>query len=219
MTTSTPRDNQRQRTRKDLLQAAARLLKQGRKPSLEEVAEEAMVSRATAYRYFPNVEGLFAETLVDVAFPDMGNVLDGVRSDDPVVRLERVDDAVQKMIAENEPHIRMLLAYSHQQQASGNAEGDLPARQNRRTPLIEAALAPARDQFDAAKLDGLTAALALVIGTEAMVVCRDVLQLDDAEARNVRRWMIQALVEAAKKPRGQSSRPAKSRRQPHVRVR
>jgi hypothetical protein len=37
-----------------------------------------------------------------------------------------------------------------------------------------------------------------VIGTEAKVVFRDVLQLDDADARNVRRRAIRALYEAAK---------------------
>ena len=42
------RTNQRRRARKDLLQAAARLLKQGRKLSMEDVAVEAMVSRALA---------------------------------------------------------------------------------------------------------------------------------------------------------------------------
>jgi AcrR family transcriptional regulator len=215
-TTPTARDNQKRRTRKDLLQATARLLKQGRKPSLEEVAEEALMSRATAYRYFPGVEALLVEALVDVAFPELGKVLDDVSSDDPVVRLERVDDAIQEMIAENEPHVRMLLAYSHQQQATGNTERNLPIRQNRRTPLIEAALAPAKDQFEAAKLDTLTAALALVIGTEAMVVCRDVLQLDDRKARSVRQWAIRTLVEAAKKPRGKPSQSLKTRRKSHV---
>ena len=216
-TIPTARDNQRRRTRKDLLQATARLLKEGRKPSLEEVAEEALVSRATAYRYFTGVEALLVEALVDVAFPELGKVLDDGSSDDPVVRLERVDDAIQKMIAENEPHVRMLLAYSHQQQATGNTEGNLPIRQNRRTPLIEAALAPARDQFEAAKLDTLTAALALVIGTEAMVVCRDVLRLDDTKAREVRQWAIRTLVEAAKKPRGKPSHQSlKARRKSYV---
>ena len=47
----TGRPNQKSRTRKDLLQAASRLMKEGRRPSLEEVAEAALVSRATAYRY------------------------------------------------------------------------------------------------------------------------------------------------------------------------
>jgi hypothetical protein len=47
----------------------------------------------------------------------------------------------------------------------------------------------------------LSRALALVVGTEAMVVCKDVLQFDDAEAREVERWAIRALVEAAEKSR------------------
>jgi hypothetical protein len=48
----------------------------------------------------------------------------------------------------------------------------------------------------------LSRALAIVIGTEAMVVCKDVLQLDEAEARRLRRWAIRALVEAARRPAG-----------------
>jgi hypothetical protein len=46
----------------------------------------------------------------------------------------------------------------------------------------------------------LVASLALVIGTESMVVFKDVLQTDEEEARRVRQWAIRALVEAAKKP-------------------
>ena len=64
------RPNQKSRTRKDLLQAAARLVRQGRNPGLEEIAEEAMVSRATAYRYFPDVGALLVESAVDIATPE-----------------------------------------------------------------------------------------------------------------------------------------------------
>ena len=38
----TGRPRQRQRTRKDLLQAATRLVRQGRRPGLEEIAEDAL---------------------------------------------------------------------------------------------------------------------------------------------------------------------------------
>ena len=194
------RSNQRRRTRKDLLQATARLLKQGRKPSLEEVAKEALVSRATAYRYFPSVEALLVEASVDVAVPDARDLFSDGSSDDPVLRLERVDAALHEMFVENEVPLRMMLAHSLEQRAKGYEEGKLPVRQNRRTPLIEAALAPARGQFKPADLKTLSAALALIIGTEAMVVFRDVLQLDDTNAQKVRRWAIRALVAAAKRP-------------------
>jgi AcrR family transcriptional regulator len=194
------RPNQRRRTRKDLLQAASRLLKQGRKPTQEEIAEEAAVSRATAYRYFPNVDALHREASLDMAVPEPADVLQGVQAQDPVARLERVDGALHGMIAANEVPLRMMLAHSIERVVRGEHDGEWPARQNRRTPLIEAALEPARNQFKPAAFKNLSHALALVIGTEAMVVFKDVLQLDDAEALKVRRWAIRALVEAARKP-------------------
>lgn len=199
-TNETPaRENQRRRTRKDLLQAAAQFMKEGRTPTLDEVAEAALVSRATAYRYFPNVEALLAEAPLDVAMPEPDALFRSGSPDDPVQRVERVDAAIQDVIASNETALRMMLARSVQLQLKG---GDAaPVRQNRRTPLIEAALKPARGKFKPAALDTLTKALGVVIGTESMVAFKDVLQIDDAEARKVRRWMIRALIEAAMKSR------------------
>ncbi len=196
----TGRPNQRRRTRKDLLQAASRLMKQGRKPSLEEIAEEALVSRATAYRHFPSVEALLLEAALDVAIPEVDDLFRGDSSDDPVSRLERVEAALHDVILANEAPLRMMLVHSLQSGVKGEKDRELPARQNRRTPLIEAALDPARNQFKPAALETLSKALALIIGTEAMVVFKDVLQLDDADARKVKRWAIRALVEAARKP-------------------
>ena len=189
------RANQRRRTRKDLLQAAALLMKQGRTPSLEEVAEAALVSRATAYRYFPNPEALLVEAALDVAAPQADIVLGDAPQADPIARLERVDAAFEQMIAANETALRTMLA--HALQRGSTTDKGVPARQNRRTPLIEAALEPVRQQFKPSARELLTKALALVIGTESRIVFKDVLQLDDAEARKVRRWAIHALVAAA----------------------
>lgn len=194
------RPNQRRRTRKDLLQAAARLLQQGREPSLEEIAAEALVSRATAYRYFPNVEALLIEAPLDVAVPDAATLFHGAPSGDAVSRLDQVDTVLHDIILANESSMRMMLAHSLKRGMQGDGDDALPARQNRRTPLIEAAIEPARKDFKPADLAMLSKALALIIGTEAMVVFKDVLQSDDAEARKVKRWAIRALVQAAKKP-------------------
>lgn len=195
------RPNQRLRTRKDMLQAAARLMRQGRNPTLEEVAEEALMSRATVYRYFPSAEALLLEASLDLAVPKPEELFRSERSDDPVARVAQVDAALDDMIVANEASLRMMLVHSLQRGARGTVAGALPARQNRRTPLIEAALAPARGQFKPAALDTLTKALALVVGPEAMVVFKDVLQLKDGESRKVKLWIIRALVDAARKPR------------------
>ena len=193
------RPNQRRRTRKDLLEAAARLMKLGLSPNLEDVAEEALVSRATAYRYFPSVEALLLEASIHLEMPDPAALFPSGSSADPVARLERLDSAMDEMMAANEGPLRLMLANALQRVVRGELDGEAPPRQNRRGPLIEAALEPARDQFAPADLDRLGKILALIIGTEAMVVFKDVLQIDEAEARDVRLWAIRTLVEAARK--------------------
>jgi len=187
------RPNQKQRTRKDLLEAAARLVREGRRPSLDEVAEAALISRATAYRYFPNIEALLIEASIQLAAPDAG-LLEGASPSDPVERLQKVDAAFETMILENEAALRLMLARIVERGVRGGAPSDLPVRQNRRLPLIEAALEPSRQNIDPGTFEKLVSALSILIGTESFVVTKDVLQLSDAEAREVRRWAVEALV-------------------------
>jgi AcrR family transcriptional regulator len=196
---SAGRPNQRQRTRKDLLVAASNLIKKGQKPTLDEIAEAALVSRATAYRYFPRVEALLLEASLDVATPDADALFGNDDSTDPIERVERVDTALHDLVLENEAQLRMMLMYSLERSVNGNGESEVPKRQNRRTPLIEAALAPARSEFKPAALGMLTKTLAILVGTDAFIVLKDVLQLEDAEARKIKRWAIRALIDAARK--------------------
>jgi AcrR family transcriptional regulator len=191
------RARQKERTRKALLEAAAQLSQQGSRPTLEQIAEQALVSRATAYRYFPNVEALYLEASIDIETPLTEDALRTAPADDVVARLEHVDHALHTMMAANEAPLRMMLAQSLERSARAESDSQMPLRQNRRTPLIEAALDPARDRIKPAAMKRLKNALALVVGPEAMVVFKDVLRLDDAEARKTRRWAIRALVEAA----------------------
>jgi AcrR family transcriptional regulator len=192
------RPNQKRRTRKDLLQAAARLMKAGRRPTLDEIAEEALVSRATAYRYFPGLDALLLEASLDVAAPEAEALFGPGAPADPAARVLKVDEAFDAMIRANEPALRMMVASALERIAKGETEPGVPARQNRRSPLIEAALEPARASLDPGRAGLLAKALAMLIGTEGMIVARDVLQLDEAEARRVKRWAIEALVAAAR---------------------
>ena len=99
----TERPNQKRRTRRALLDAAADLLREGQSPTLEEIAERALVSRATAYRYFPNVDNLLVEAALDVVSPQADALFVGHTSQDPVARLDRVDEALNAMPAAETP--------------------------------------------------------------------------------------------------------------------
>lgn len=190
------RSNQRLRTRKDLLDAAARLMQRGEKPTLEEVAQEALVSRATAYRYFPSPEALLLEAAVHIAVPAPAAVFDDVATADPVTRLQSVDTALHDMVLANETPMRLMLAGMIEQSA-GRGASDLPARQNRRAGLIAAALAPAAARLSPERQALLSQAAALLVGAEALFVAKDVLRLDDADTRKVKQWALAALTRAA----------------------
>jgi len=187
------REQQRMRTRKDLLRAAGRLIAEGRTPSFEEIADAAMVSRATAYRYFPGLDALLVEAALDMAAPD-ASILAGAPPE-LVERLLLIDDALDSMIRANELPLRTMMAHALQRRARG--EDELPVRQNRRMPMLQAAIGDARERLPADAADRLAKALSLVIGTESMIVTKDVLQISDDEAREVRRWAIRALADAA----------------------
>lgn len=186
--------NQELRTRKDLLLAASRLMKQGRTPTMDEVAEEALVSRATAYRHFPKIETLLVEAPLDAAITDPSELFAKDSSDDVEERIDRAEASLHAMVYQNEAQLRIMLANSIRRDLTDDS---IPARQNRRLPLIEAALAPARHRLPEADYERLCAALALIFGTESMIVFRDVLGIDSDTARTVKSWAVRALVHAA----------------------
>lgn len=196
--TNTGRTNQKLRTRKHLLDTAARMLQEGRQPTLDEVAEASLVSRATAYRYFPSIDALMLEASLHMNTPQLEDVFKGSPAHDPVARLQRVEEAFHDMVNTNEAQIRMMLAQTLLRSTESD-ESQLPSRQNRRMPLIESALEPAKAEFTRANLDRLSKAAALIIGTEGLIVCKDVLHLEDSEARKVKQWALRALVDAARR--------------------
>lgn len=192
--------NTRLRTRKQLLEAASRLLRRNLSPTLEEVAEEALVSRATVYRYFPSIEALLNEAGVDVAFPAAEAVFAGA-SADPAERVILADRAVDEMVAQNELSLRHMLIHSLKT-AIAAPPGEGRVRQNRRAPLIAAALEPVLPDLPSETAARLSAVLALFIGTESMLVFKDVLGMDRKDATAAKDWAIRALVDAALREAG-----------------
>lgn len=197
MTSGGGRSNQRRRTRKDLLSAATKLMKEGRTPTMDDVAEAAMVSRATAYRYFPSIEALLVEAPLDGQTPEPEALFHGDASVDPVQRVDKAEAALHEMVYRNEAQLRLMLAASLERIARAGEGDDVPMRQNRRTGLIEAALAPARGRLSDEAYERLCGALAMMFGIEALVVFRDVLGVDAETAREVKSWAARTLVQAA----------------------
>jgi AcrR family transcriptional regulator len=190
------RANQKARTRQAIVRAAGALLARGAKPSLEEIAAAARVSRATAYRYFPGLDALLSEAAVDLLVPEADDLFGPRAPDDAFERLALVDEAFDRACREREGPLRLMLARMLER-AIGRDADEPPLRQNRRTPLVAQALAPLAPRLGPARTERLTQALAMIVGTEGFIALTDVLGLDRDQAREVRRWAIDALVAAA----------------------
>lgn len=213
------RQNQRLRTRKDLLQAAAEFLREGCAPTMEQVADRARVSRATAYRYFPDVAALLVEAPLDGVVPDGRSIFESDTSVDPVERTVRAESALHAMIYRNKAALRQMLAASLHRTSKNAPSEDVPLRQNRRTAIILAALEPVASTLTPQIHRRLCAALAVIFGTESMVVFEDVLGMSEKEAADVKSWAVAALVRSAlaECEAGRDSGPVPDRREQDLR--
>ena len=195
---SRERLRQKLRTRAALLDAARSLAEQGQTPTVAEAADAAMVSRATAYRYFPTREALLVELPLDVAAPTVSSLFADGTPSDPEDRAALVQNALYDLARDHETEFRLFLRSSLMRTASASDGASDPFRGARRLELLEAALAPLAGELPAAEVGRLRTALSMLVGVESMVVLRDVLRLDHDEARAAGEWAVRELVRAAR---------------------
>jgi AcrR family transcriptional regulator len=193
------RVNQKRRTRAALVEAAQELLEEGRTPTIADIADRALVSRATAYRYFPSQEHLLLDVVLERSIEEIDRAVGAAaaRSPDVAARVEGLVSAIHEEIAANEAGFRRLLELSIAQ-SSSDRPNVASIRGERRLQWIEQALEPIASQIDANSLRRFTSALALCIGAEAFVVLRDLCGLEPDEAEETLRWAASALVTAAR---------------------
>src|SRR5471030_3078435 len=102
------RANQKLRTRNAIVQAAAELSRTGREVTMPEVARAALVSEATAYRYFPDLVSLLREA-IGGQLPAEGEGLAAVAdSDDPVERIADATEFLLRHVLDRQGVVRAL---------------------------------------------------------------------------------------------------------------
>ena len=196
------RINQKRRTRAAILAAAVDLVEGGQRPTVAEVADVALVSRATAYRYFPTHEYLLFEAALESTRTDINRELEeNTLPEDPEARLEMLIDALQKRIIDKETAFRTMLRLSLEQspeeERHGGESSPSRLRGGGRVRWIEKALRPVRERLEEPEFRRLVAALSLCMGIEALVVLRDVCALEASEAEDVLRWAARTLLRSS----------------------
>ena len=140
--------------------------------------EAAKVFRATAYRYFPTQEALLVEVsaLASAVVP--------------------VEAALAALPAEGDAEARRLLLLDTWFEGRRAGEESPAVREGRRERWLDRALEPVRQKLPEREWRRLRAALSLTLGSEALIVMKDVCRLDNRESLEVLRWAAAALLRA-----------------------
>ncbi len=185
---STTRYRQKNRTRKALLDAAAELVRQGREPTVAEVAAVGEVSRATAYRYFPTQESLLASMRM---FAPEGPVAMfekvTLETTDPVERVGVLARQVAEWAFQNEPALRTMLRLSLDPETGVRRPGN-------RIRWIAEALQPLQGKVEATALERLSSALTMVLGIDPVIPLTDFAKLTPEQGIEVIEWAARTLV-------------------------
>jgi AcrR family transcriptional regulator len=197
----TGRTQQKRRTRNALIAAARDLLAQGTTPTVEGAAAAASISRATAYRYFPNQRALLV-----AAYPEVGvrSLLGSNPPTEVEARLDRAVEGLLRFTVEHEPELRSMLRLSLDPDPAHR--GDLLLRRGRAIAWIEDALSPLRGEMPDSELRRLVLAIRSAAGIEALVWLSDIARLAREDAVELMRWSARALLESALAERAGSGR-------------
>jgi AcrR family transcriptional regulator len=176
---SSGRTNQKARTQRAIVEACVELIRARQPVSMPEVAKMAMVSEATAYRYFPDLASLLAEALAE-DWPSPTEALAPVEASvDPVERVAFATRFLLEGVAERQAVVRSMIA------ATIVAPNLGLARPGIRFGLIDRALAPFVDGLRSANPDlppQLRLALAVVVSAEALFCLTDLCGLSTRDA-------------------------------------
>jgi AcrR family transcriptional regulator len=192
--------NQRSRTRAAIVEAATALLREGRPPTVAEAAERALVSRATAYRYFPTQESLLLDVAnVEALLTPVEDLVASFPTDDAAARLTALARTFTEAMLSDEALIRTGERIYMDTWLANQPDGNhAPVRAGRRMRFIDEALRPLGERLSEPGRKRLRCALALALGTHAVIAMKDSAGLeDDEEIVATLAWAADALLRTA----------------------
>jgi AcrR family transcriptional regulator len=168
------------------------VMERGEPVTVLAAANEAGISKATAYRYFSASEALVLEAALDAKVLSPEEIVGDAQ--DVRERVLRVQRYLFTLTRESEATFRLFLARALDASVAkgGQASGEI--RGGRRLPMYEHALAPVRSKMKRKEFEFLVFSLSAASGMESYLALKDVCRVDDKMADRIAASNIEAIL-------------------------
>ena len=184
------RVKQKLQTRTEILKVAKQLMKQTKRVTLEDVAKKASISRATIYRYFPNIELLFKEASLDIAHPSPEEVLQSIEKTGLTTRVLNIQKHYNQLAQAHEIEFRRYLSQATIEAISSRKK----VRGARRVQTLKLAVEPFKNIFKQTDYNRFINSASVLMGIDALIVCKDVCGLNNEQAEDTLSWALRNLM-------------------------
>lgn len=184
------RVRQKFQTRSVILDAAQILMMKNKEITLEDVAAEANVSRATVYRYFSNIDLLYQETSLDLVHKSPDELCSEVEGMSLSDRIFYIQEYYSSVSMEYEVLFRRYLSVVLGE--SVKSQKDL--RGSRRLSTLIKSLKPFENELDKDTYHNLISISAILMGIDSLIASKDVCGLNNEESKRVLKWALEMIL-------------------------
>ncbi len=188
------RTEQKQHTRSRILMAAHRLLESGNPLTMEDIAKEARVSRATIYRYYSNIDSLSTELVLHLNLPNPDTLITKYKNEPLDTAFLGIQQHYLNFILANENASRKFL-----EAFLSSSDPQLERGQNR-ISTVRKYLASQDIELDPSVQEKLVRIAVLLMGIEAVITSKDVCGLSNAETKETLEWALKMMLKGCLKP-------------------
>ena len=182
------RTAQKRQTRESILRAAKEILEQGNEFSLERVAAQAGISRATMYRYYSDKDILSAEAALDLRLLPPEEVVAELADQGFEEMILGIQEYYNGLTVDKEPIFRKYLSVILDADKAVNQRG------GRRVRALGDALERKGPDLPAADREHFVCIATLLMGIEAYIVMKDVCGLDNTQAHRTLQWGLRTFL-------------------------
>lgn len=180
------RSKQKLKTRAKIVECARHFFREGKEITLEAIADEAGVSRATIYRYYSSADLLLNEVGIELQSPE--DLYRQVKDLDFREQLLGIQDYFNQRTTRYEEGFRKHLGAML---SSGTSS---PERGARRIATLQKTLQHLPVELSGNEKKYLLASAAVLMDIEPLIVTKDICRLDNDESLRALRWALEMIL-------------------------